>query len=232
MNPSPRRIALWLTLTPAVLYLQIVAFNAIMRVVLRAGDNSTSVLDPTGIPGELLAVLGALSLAQVGALLLPLPVEPAKGAPAPLLTRALLAGFVVACALALPVLALLDLPTFLAKPGEPLPEIGRETVHAVLTVWALSWLGFTALLTYRGGRQPDAIERAVRRATTGTAIGLALATPWYLALRRKQSCFCALGTFYALVLGIWSLIVVAGPFLLLARRERRRRFEAEGAPPV
>lgn len=225
MNPTLRRLLLCLLLTPLLAYAELLILKVVFAVILGSATPLADLPSPPEACAEtpeLAAILGLISLAQLASLLMPLPIQPAKGAPAPLLARAVLAGFVIAAAIALPVFLLLDLPIWLAPKGEPLPALGNEVGQAVVATWALTWLGFAALLTHRGGQQPDGLERAVRRATAGTAIGLALATPWYLVLRRKQACVCALGTFYALALGIWSLVVVAGPFLLLARRDRRR----------
>lgn len=225
MNPTLRRLLLCVLLTPLLAYLEFIVLKAVLALVLWTSEGLSDLPSPIQACAdspELAAILGAISLAQLASLLIPLPIQPAKGAPAPILARAVLGGFVITAAIAVPVVGLLDLPIWLAAEGKPQPEHGKELMHAVIATWAVTWLGFAALLTHRGGQEPDRLERAVRRATAGTAVGLALATPWYLALRRKQACVCALGTFYALILGIWSLIVVAGPFLLLARRDRRR----------
>lgn len=224
MNAT-RRLLLCLLLTPVLAYLEFTLLRLVLALTLWSAEGLGDFPSPAQVWGdspEIAVILVAISLAQLASLLLPLPVEPAKGAPAPILARAVLAGFVVTAAIAIPVVALLDLPTWLTPEGEALRSHGKEVMHAVVATWAITWLGFAALLTHRGAQEPDRLERAVRQATTGTAVGLALATPWYLALRRRQQCVCALGTFYALVLGIWSLIVVAGPFLLFARRDRRR----------
>lgn len=235
MNTTLRRLLLCVALMPVLAYAELLLLRAVLALALWTSQGLGDLPSPMQAwneTPELCGILGILSLAQLASLLVPLPLQPTKGAAAPLLGRAVLAGFVVTAALAVPIVALLDLPTWLTPAGQQPIGHGQELVHGVITTWALTWLIFTALLTHRGGAEPDTLERAVRRATRGTAVGLALATPWYLALRRKQQCYCALGTFYALVLGIWSLIVVAGPFLLLARRDRRRRVAAEGAPEV
>lgn len=225
MNPMLHRLLLCLLLTPVLAYLEFIILKAVLGLILWTTEGLSDIPSPIQAcvdSPELVAILSVISFAQLASLLIPLPIQPAKGAPAPIIARAVLGSFVITAAIAVPVVALLDLPIWLAAKGERIPEHGRELMHAVIATWAVTWLGFTALLTHRGGREPDALERFVRQATTGTAVGLALATPWYLVLRRKQACVCALGTFYALILGIWSLIVVAGPFLLLARRDRRR----------
>jgi hypothetical protein len=225
MQPTLRRLALCLLLTPILAYIELIILRVVLALIFWSSEGLGNFTSPAQVwneTPELVVILFVISLAQLASLLLPLPIEASKGTPAPIIGRAILAGFVVTAAIVIPIVALLDLPIWLTPEGEAVVGHGKELVHAVIATWAVTWLGFAALLTHRGTQEPDRLERAVRQATTGTAIGLALATPWYLVLRRKQQCVCALGTFYALVLGIWSLIVVAGPFLLLARRDRRR----------
>jgi hypothetical protein len=67
------------------------------------------------------------------------------------------------------------------------------------------------------------VERFVGKNIAGSAVGLALCLPWYFVLRRKHSCYCGLGSFLALVLGLWSLLVVGGPLLFVLARDRRIR---------
>jgi len=96
-------------------------------------------------------------------------------------------------------------------------------VIGALAVWAVSWLIWTPILLHRSRGQADAVERFVGKNIAGSAVGLALCLPWYFVLRRKQSCFCGLGTFWALVLGLWSLLLIGGPLLVVLARDRRLR---------
>lgn len=93
----------------------------------------------------------------------------------------------------------------------------------VLGVWMLSWLIWIPVLLHRARGQADAVEKFVGKSVAGSAVGLALCLPWYYVLRKKQSCYCSLGGFWALVLGLWSLLIVGGPLLFILARDRRLR---------
>lgn len=167
-----------------------------------------------------------IALAQSAALTLPAlsaTGEPGRGS---LQARAAAGAAAITLAIALPAYALADLPYWLdIALGE---RQGKSVFWGLVTGTALTWVALTLLLAHRARGAPDLIERSVAQATAGTFVGLALATPWYLVLRRKQQCFCALGTFWALVVGIWSLVMVGGPMLLLLARERRTRAALRG----
>ncbi len=161
-----------------------------------------------------------VALAQAAALTLPAPNLGNTGPGGSLKARALAAGAAVTLALALPVFALADLPYWLGVAMDA--DTGRRIFWTLILATGSGWITLGLALSHRSAGQPDLLERRVAQATAGTLVGLALATPWYLVLRRKQQCFCALGTFWALVAGIWSLVLVGGPFLLWRARERRR----------
>lgn len=160
------------------------------------------------------------ALAQAAVLTLPVAETGAAASPAVLRARAFAGGVALTVALALPVYALADLPYWLGI--EIGTEAGNRIFWALVGGTTLTWTALSLLLAHRSRGEPDLVERRVAQATAGTLVGLALATPWYLALRRKQQCFCALGTFWALIAGLWSLVLVGGPFLLWRARERRR----------
>jgi hypothetical protein len=226
-----KRIALCILLTPVLTYVMLVA-QAVITQLLVGGVIADASYRPDSFEIELVLILAALSFAQLASLLIPLPIQPSRGEPVPILSRALLGGFLVTAAIFIPLAALLDIPSYFSNAESP-PAIGISTVRGVIAAWALSWIFFTGILTYRSQTPgSDTIERAVKQATIGTAVGLALATPWYLVLRRKQACVCALGTFYSLLVGIWSLIMIGGPLLFMVRRDRRHRNATQGTPSV
>ena len=233
-----RRLTLCILLTPVLTYVMLVAQSIVFVSLIDGKGLEGAEYNLTRFPVEITFTLAALSFAQLASLLIPLPIQPGRGEPVPILSRALLGGFLVAVAIFVPVGALLDIPTYFADAqAEKTSSVGllitNEQAKAVITAWALSWLFFTALLTYRSHIPgSNAIERTVKQATVGTAVGLALATPWYFVLRRKESCVCGLGTFYSLLLGIWSLIVIGGPLLFMVRRDRQRRNATQGTPSV
>lgn len=161
------------------------------------------------------------ALTQAAVLSLPAPVAGEATARSGLAARATLGALALALALWLPVAALADLPEWLEIRLRP--EVGRVVLWSLILGTALTWVALSLLLTHRAKGEPDLLERRVTQATAGTLVGLALATPWYLVLRRKSQCYCSLGAFWALLVGIWSLLLVGGPLLLLLARERRTR---------
>jgi hypothetical protein len=226
-----KRITLCILLTPVLTYVMLAA-QVVVTQVLVGGVITDASYSPGSFEIELVLIIAALSFAQLASLLIPLPIQPGRGEPVPILSRALLGGFLVTAAIFIPLAALLDIPSYFSNTESP-PTLGIGLVRGVITAWALSWIFFTGLLTYRSQTPgSNTIELAVKQATIGTAVGLALATPWYLVLRRKQAGVCALGTFYSLLLGIWSLIVIGGPLLFMVRRDRHRRNATEGMPSV
>ena len=167
-------------------------------------------------------VLWGLAFLQVSLLLAPLPVSSATSAkPTHLGPRILAAALLGGLPLALLLFAVVDLCVFLPDSG--VARFHLVYLQAVLGVWVLSWLIWTPILLHRSRRDADALERFVGRSIKGSAVALALCLPWYYVLRRKQSCFCSLGTFWALVLGLWSLLIVGGPLLFVLARDRRLR---------
>lgn len=231
-----KRIALCILLTPALTYVMLVAQSIVFSCVGNDGGLHDIKFNPAEFNIEMSLILAALSFAQLASLLIPLPIQASRNEPVPILSRALLGGFLVTAAIAIPLGALLDIPVYFSDAENP-TSIGilheNNLVRGVLTAWTLSWIFFTTLLTYRSQTPgSNAVERTVKKATVGTAVGLALATPWYLVLRRKQECVCALGTFYSLLLGIWSLIVIGGPLLFILRRDRKRGIASQGSPSV
>lgn len=173
---------------------------------------------------ELLWPIAVWLLAFIQSLLVsvPLPVSAAPASASALLPRVAGAAFLGGLLLALPVFALIDVAYFLPS-VDPKKFDSSSCVVGAFGIWAVSWAVWIPVLLHRCSKEADALERFVARSVRGSAIGLALCLPWYLVLRRKQACHCALGTFIALAAGLWSLLVVGGPLLLFLSRERRLR---------
>ena len=165
-------------------------------------------------------LLWGFALLQSCLLLLPLPVAPSTGGKTPLGPRVLAAAFLGGLFIVIPLLASVD---FLSAKADPKGFDSTPYIVGALAVWLVSWLIWTPILLHRSRGQADAVERFVGKNIAGSAVGLALCLPWYFVLRRKQSCFCGLGTFWALVLGLWSLLVIGGPLLFVLARDRRLR---------
>ncbi len=207
------------------------AFNFIMMVVvaLVGWDPGTltlkdllgvGVFKASGKDWFWILLLWGFALLQSCLLLLPLPVSSVLGEKSPLGPRVIAAAFLGGLFIAIPLLASVD---FLSAQADPKGFDSSPYIIGALAVWVASWLIWTPILLYRSRGQADAVERFVGKNIAGSAVGMALCLPWYFVLRRKQSCFCGLGTFWALVLGLWSLLVIGGPLLFVLARDRRLR---------
>jgi hypothetical protein len=208
-------------------------FHAVLMVVMAlVGWNADSLrlrsltgadlFEASGTDWLWILLLWGIALLQSCLLLIPLPVTVASGEKTPLGPRVIAAAFLGGLFLAIPLFASVDL-YYLSATADSKAYNAMPFVLAVLGVWALSWLIWTPILLHRSRGQADAVERFVGKNIAGSAVGLALTLPWYFVLRRKHACFCGLGTFWALVFGLWSLLVVGGPLLFVLARDRRLR---------
>jgi hypothetical protein len=170
----------------------------------------------------------AFALLQSGVFFLPLaPSLTLSAQPAALWPRLLGAAFCTAFLVALPLFVLLDVYYFLPGANPKEFESGAFII-GILVAWLVSWIVWTAILLRRVRTDESALESSLLRTSKASLVGLALCVPWYLVLRRKQSCACSLGTFVALVTGLWSLLVIGGPLLLVLARDRRLRGAVKG----
>lgn len=165
----------------------------------------------------------AFALLQSCVFFLPLaPKLTLSAQPAALWPRLLGAALCTAFLVALPLFALLDVYYFLPGTNPKEFESGPFII-GILVAWLVSWMVWTAILLRRVRADESTLESSLLRTSKASLVGLALCLPWYLVLRRKQSCACSLGTFVALVMGLWSLLVIGGPLLLVLARDRRLR---------
>jgi hypothetical protein len=208
-------------------------FHAVLMVVMAlVGWNTDSLrlrsltgadlFEASGTDWIWILLLWGIALLQSCLLLVPLPVTVASGEKTPLGPRVIAAAFLGGLFIAIPLFASVDL-YYLSATADPKGYNAEPYVLAVLGVWALSWLIWTPILLHRSRGQADAVERFVGKNIAGSAVGLALTLLWYFVLRRKHACFCGLGTFWALVFGLWSLLIVGGPLLFVLARDRRIR---------
>ena len=209
------------------------AFNFIMMVVMAlvGWDPGTltlkdllgvGVFKASGKDWFWILLLWGFALLQSCLLLLPLPVSSVLGEKSPLGPRVIAAAFLGGLFIAIPLLASVDFFYLFGKADQKGFDSSPYIIGA-WAVWVVSWLIWTPILLHRSRGQADAVERFVGKNIAGSAVGMALCLPWYFVLRRKQSCFCGLGTFWALVLGLWSLLVIGGPLLFVLARDRRLR---------
>jgi hypothetical protein len=180
-------------------------------------------------PAELVPLIFFWGMAFLQACVLTVPLAPEltlAEQPAALWPRVLAGAFVTAFLVALPLLALVDVYYYLPGANPSTFEPGRFILGA-LAAWAISWFVWIPILLRRTREDPAALETSVLRTSKATLVGMALCLPWYLVLRRKQSCACSLGSFVALLMGLWSLLLVGGPLLLVLARDRRLRGAVE-----
>jgi hypothetical protein len=186
--------------------------------------------DPARSSIELIPVLVFWGLAFLQACVFFLPLAPAvnlAAQPAALWPRVLGAAFCTAFLVALPLFALLDVYYFLPN-ANPKEFVSGAFFAGILVAWLVSWVVWTAILLRRARADENALEASLLRTSQASLVGLALCLPWYLVLRRKQSCACSLGTFVALLTGLWSLLLIGGPLLLVLARDRRLRAAVKG----
>ena len=174
-----------------------------------------------------LAFFWTLAFLQACVLTVPLaPKLTLAEQPAALWPRVLAGAFFTAFLVALPLFALIDVYYFL--PGaDPKEFSSGGFILGVLAAWVVSWVVWIPILLRRARADASALETSVLRTSKATLVGMALCLPWYLVLRRKQSCACSLGSFVALLMGLWSLLLVGGPLLLVLARDRRLRGAVE-----
>ena len=130
------------------------------------------------------------------------------------------AAFLCSLVLAVPLFALIDILQYTMYDAGSATKI---LIRAVAGVWIISWLIWSFLIWRAAKHNSSVIERRALYGSRGSLIGLALCLPWYLVLRKKESCHCSLGTFCALVAGLMSLLFVGGPLLFILARDRKLR---------
>ena len=130
------------------------------------------------------------------------------------------AAFLCSLVLAIPLFASIDILQYTMYDASSTTKI---LIRAVAGVWIISWLIWSFLIWRAAKHNSSVIERRALYGSRGSLIGLALCLPWYLVLRKKESCECSLGTFCALVAGLMSLLFVGGPLLFILARDRKLR---------
>ncbi len=167
-------------------------------------------------------VVGPLAVPILQWMMLMLPVVPPKAGrrEGTSLTASVLAVGLMATVLTLmPLVASIDL---LSLAGVELGEGAEKSLATgFLAVWVLSWPIWTIVLLRRAQGNPDRLERFISNTIKGTAVGTGLAIPWYALMRSREGCYCALGSYWSLVMGLWALLMLGGPLLLVLRRRRR-----------
>ncbi len=99
-----------------------------------------------------------------------------------------------------------------------------------LVVWIGGGFVWFLLLSRAGSmRNPAGLDRFVRWLFAGTCVELVLGVAFYLSVRRKTDCYCAMASFWNLVFGLSTLLWMCGPWaVLLVTRDERLQW-ARGA---
>lgn len=113
------------------------------------------------------------------------------------------------------------------EPGQWLRGGSMVMVPFVLVpAWIAAGFGWAVLIRRAGtARQPDGLDRMVRRIFAGTCVELAIAAPTLVVATRRDECSCSWGSWWAIVAGITSLGLLCGPaIVLLATRKARMQW--------
>lgn len=103
-------------------------------------------------------------------------------------------------------------------------------IVALVTTWVMTSAGWTAVLWRTGATSnPDRVSRLVRSAVQGSALQVVLGLPLYIIVRRKESCWCGLVTFWSLCIGLASMLLLCGPGAVLLMTRGSRRAWRQGA---
>lgn len=198
----------------------LVTFSHLFMGGLPSGKNILGAFDLT--QSEILVItLVHFGFAFLQAFLLVVPVIPnvsLSKQPHALWPRVGGAAFLCSLAIAILLGALIDILEFTPYGDWSTVKI---FLKAVCVIWILSWL-IWCFVIWKASRQfPETVEKKAWSGSGWSLVGLALCLPWYWILRKKESCACSLATFYALIAGIMSLLIVGGPLLLVLGRDRK-----------
>ena len=96
----------------------------------------------------------------------------------------------------------------------------------LLCAWVAIGVLWAWLLSYAGSsRHPGAITRWVRWLFAGSCVEVAIAAPTYVLAIRRDTCYCSWGSWWAIVAGTTTMVLLCGPALvLLATRQTRMQW--------
>lgn len=111
----------------------------------------------------------------------------------------------------------MDLDSYLSFPGEPYTTFGATIIFG--------WLIATPLLIRftKPGRKEDVLARVSKKLFIGTIIEVALLIPLDVMVRRKTSCYCWAGTYWALTICGFVGVFALGPAVFLPILSKRRK---------
>lgn len=124
-------------------------------------------------------------------------------------------------------------------PGSPATTAGDLLnepwfVRGFWIVLGLSWAGWSLLLVpfvRRGVSPEDRLGRAVGWLWAGTFVETLVVLPIDVMVRRRTDCYCATGSFIALLFALVAALWLTGPGVILALTSKRRRlWQGEHCP--
>lgn len=133
-------------------------------------------------------------------------------------------GLGVGCVLTL--LDIIRIAAWSSGGNDPIP--GSPTVGWILLfLLVATWIGIGAIWAWalrQGGvsGNPSRVGRFVRWLFAGSCVELALAAPTFAVAARRESCFCSLFSWFAILVGTVVLTVLCGPMLVLLRTREAR----------
>lgn len=133
-------------------------------------------------------------------------------------------GLGVGCVLTL--LDIVRIAVWSSGRNDPMP--GTSSMGwMVLLLLVAAWIGTGVIWAWalrQGGvsGNPSRVGRFVRWLFAGTCVELALAAPTFAVAARRESCFCSLFSWFAMLVGTIVLTVLCGPMLVLLRTREAR----------
>jgi len=99
----------------------------------------------------------------------------------------------------------------------PATLLGAWVAIGALWAWLLSHAG--------SSRHPGTITRWVRWLFAGSCVEVAIAAPTYVFATRRDACYCSWGSWWAIIAGTTTIVLLCGPALvLLATRKARMQW--------
>lgn len=105
------------------------------------------------------------------------------------------------------------------------PKGDWTLLNSVAACALVGWIAWTPILIAfaRKRHHEDALSRIASRLFAGSAIEFVAIVPFEAMMRRKSSCYCDEGTFFALLATVTAGLITMGPAILLLPIGRRRR---------
>ena len=186
----------------------------------------------TGIPAVVMVALQGVFLLPV------LSRRPPKGERSHSLVVSLVIGAMFAALLTAGLAtAVIDLVAVLTSPeGSGAHPFGfgnlvypdyAPMIVLVILVGGWGFWSLVLLLFVRGTWSDRTLGRLIGVLLGGTLLEVIVVLPLTVIVRRRESCYCATGTFYTLVIAAFVVLWLAGPGIVIALTSKRHRLWRE-----